>query len=702
MVGLPQFAGWSQVSTAQTEHAELVCTFAVAGDHAGNVGRDLTELIEQSNISSSQQLHQLFSQLIEQAEQMDCRLAIVGGLFTPDTMTFGAIRGGVFLKRTDRTGLLLTAHDEIKLIEGKRQSGDIVVLATQQAADFINEVEQKFLRGFDTDSVVTSIIPGLHSLADSSLASLAFVSGGEYRQFSPENESQSMVSMALDGEPDQTEPTSKIGQPSRLDAESTVTGTETSEELNPILAAAAVTTPTIVAVQTQTDQAASFAKSRQTPVSGRIYGLLRTAKNGVVDLMKRIKIKAIATRFLSILQTIIKLIVRLGQKIVVLLMPGRFDRAVYVGSYSSRRVLRVAIPIMIVLLVLGGVGLYLRFQSGNQLAQAQVATTDLLKQLDQARNMVDEQPIESREQVAQVIGELEALQVQFEGQRWASGFLTEQLAAARSLYDEISGKQEFSELAVFFDLRLVDPEFVTKRVHLVENQALFLDQERKKIINLNLQTKQAQLFDLSEVPVVTDVALVSPESALVLGNGVRQLPLVADGTPTTIIEEGDSNRQTTLIEAFASYVYVLNPEKRNIYRYSRQESGFSEPIGWVSGSARFSYDQVTSWSIDGDIWIATREGKVHKLSSGTEQNFNIVGLSEPITGSIMLFTHDALANVYLLEADQQRLIVLNKQGEFLKQVKSTSLASTTALFVSEERQTAYATSGSIVYEINLE
>jgi hypothetical protein len=189
---------------------------------------------------------------------------------------------------------------------------------------------------------------------------------------------------------------------------------------------------------------------------------------------------------------------------------------------------------------------------------------------------------------------------------------------------------------------------------------------------------------------------------------VSQLPLRANLTeiderginPETVIDEGDSNRAAELLETYAGYIYVLNPERREIYRYAQQEAGYSDPIGWVSGAVSFDYQDVSSWAIDGEIWVATQQGGLHRLASGAEQELTVTGLDQPFTSSLKIFTDENLEELYVLEPNQERLVVLNKEGQFLRELRSASLATTTDLFVSESGQ-VFTVSGSIIYALEL-
>jgi len=79
----------------------------------------------------------------------------------------------------------------------------------------------------------------------------------------------------------------------------------------------------------------------------------------------------------------------------------------------------------------------------------------------------------------------------------------------------------------------------------------------------------------------------------------------------------------------------------------------------------------------------------------------VTGLENPFSQSLQLFTNEDLENLYILESNANRLVVLTKEGEFLKEITSTSLSSTTALFVNEEMSKAFAVSGSIVYAMDI-
>jgi hypothetical protein len=684
VVGLPQFSGWSQVASSNFNSSQLVCAFSISGDHAGNIGRDLTEKILQAQVNSSQELHNFITDLITQMEQLDVKLQIAGGVFKSERAILGTAGGHVFLKRSERTGTLLSSVDEVKIIEGKRVAGDTVVLSTHQASDFLNEIELKFTSGFDTDSVVTSIIPGLHGLDDSSLASIAFVTGGS--EFKEEE--------TLESVPDD----SKVEAEPEAEPEE-VTPIATTEQLLNI-------PPALKLRGAGKNRTADLSKLGQVPstsssskmVSNIWQKLIKLVKTVVVQL-KKINWHAALSSLVWFFSRIKTFLIRVARSIIVLFRKIT-ARDIYLKSQSPRQLVRVILPIAASIVVIGGLIGFRLYKSKQQLKATNLILKPIATQFLSAKELISSDPILARETIGQVITQLEQLEKDFQDQKKSRQLVETKLTQAREFYDQISGQEEFGQLEIFYDLRLIDSEFLVSKVDATDKRAAFLDDGKKQLVVVNLENKQAQKIESGEVGRLIDVELTDTK-VTALSEGVKQLDLDEDQGLTEIIAEGDSNKAATLIENFATYIYVLNPEKRNIYRYSAQEEGYSDPIGWVSGAAGFDYSQVSSWAIDGDMWITTREGGLHKLAFGREQEFKITGLAEPFSGSLQVFTHEDLDDLYILEPTNHRLVILTKEGEFLKEIKSKSLASTTTLFVSKELSKAFAVSGSIVYAMGI-
>jgi len=360
---------------------------------------------------------------------------------------------------------------------------------------------------------------------------------------------------------------------------------------------------------------------------------------------------------------------------------------------------RALLIVGVLLAALGTVmGFWWWYNSSQTAVQTELAPLE--ERLAAAQQVVEDDPLAARQAAAQVVAELEVLVSTKGKQRLIGSRYTQALAQAQVVLTTLSGKVAIVELPVFYDLRLVQSEMVTTTSHLSDKKGVFIDAEKKQVVVLDLTSKQVQLHSLTELPKI-QATTVTDDALFLLGEGLWQLRLTDNTQLQAITLVGDSNRAGTLLGSFGSYRYVLNPEKRNVFRYTQTADGVSEPIGWITDPLPVGYETVASLAIDGDIWFGTTSGELLRYASGKRQTVTLSGLEEAFTSSLLLATTAESPHLYVLEAGKQRLVILSKMGTFLREVRSPSLATVTSFFVDEAGGFAYLTSGSTVYQIAL-
>nr|MBP7842852.1 hypothetical protein [Candidatus Woesebacteria bacterium] len=180
VVGLPQFTGWSQVAESTVSvSARLIVVYAISGKHAGNVGRDINEKVSEYYFHDVEQLHEFLQQLVSYAHTNECKIYFSCVVLGKNKSIFATYGGSIFLKRGEKSGRILLSDYDVKIIEGNYVAEDVYVLTTLQADQFLSEIQLKFAQGYDTDIIITSVVPGLHAQSDSSLSALVFITKDE-------------------------------------------------------------------------------------------------------------------------------------------------------------------------------------------------------------------------------------------------------------------------------------------------------------------------------------------------------------------------------------------------------------------------------------------------------------------------------------------------------------------------------------------
>jgi len=678
VIGLPQVTGWSQV--VENPHAapnRLIFSFALAGEQAGNLGRDISEEVVQFVPQTLEEAYNFLENLEKKYQQPEAELYFAAGIFLRDQVAFAVKGGSVLLRRDGKVGPIVHSDGAFKLVTGKYLTDDVIVLATKQAVSFFNEIELKFKTGFDTDTIITSIVPGLHSQGDSSLSALAFIIPSEIEYEAESEADEALLEVSLETDADET----------AVVLEGSGNGGVAPPQISPDDVGA----PSVAAVE-------ELGLNEPPPPQPKSNLVLQKSGQFLTHSTKLLKIIA-------------KALVLVGGALAGKLRNINWSRLnprnfraghQYLGQRPSAKMLKIAAAALILLIVIAG-GWYLHSQRIN--AAREEVRLLLLPQaatLESARSLAAQNPVGSRELVAVSIRELEVMrnEHQDDGNDIFVEEIEKQLIAARALYEEISGREEFAELSIFYDLRLVKHDFVVTQAAALENVAALVDSGQNQLVILNLETKQPHVVTLGDIGSIQDVK-VRGEDVLILADGIYSVPINGSEVQE-LIAVGDSNREGEMLGVYDRYVYVFNPGRRNIYRYAGNNDGsFSDPIGWMQAARGLVYEDVASWAIDGDIWMATSTGEVRRFASGRDVEFVINGLTDGFNSSLRLATSAGLESIYVLEPEAHRLVVVAKSGDFLREVKSSSLASANHLIVSESLGKAFAVSGSLLFEINL-
>lgn len=165
--------------------------------------------------------------------------------------------------------------------------------------------------------------------------------------------------------------------------------------------------------------------------------------------------------------------------------------------------------------------------------------------------------------------------------------------------------------------------------------------------------------------------------------------------------EGDSDRDAQFVESYQNFLYLLNPEKRNIYRYTLTNGELSEAIGWLVDKQNINFSTVSDMSIDGDLWLGFKDGKIMKFSRGYQVDFALTGLEQLPTDLVKIASQENSDKIVFLDKSNNRLIVSTKEGQLISEIKSNELAGVSDITLANDGQSCFALSGSVIYQIQI-
>ncbi|NOZ05597.1 MAG: hypothetical protein GXP41_04495 [Chloroflexi bacterium] len=182
-----------------------------------------------------------------------------------------------------------------------------------------------------------------------------------------------------------------------------------------------------------------------------------------------------------------------------------------------------------------------------------------------------------------------------------------------------------------------------------------------------------------------DIAWVEP------GNGRTDagiLVLTKDGHLFEVTKDGQTRQDTIVqtdtwkdvkrIDTFVGNFYALDAGAAQIYKYAPTPEGSYTlpPEAWIQ-TGQEATGPLVDMAIDGNIFLLTADGIVSKFTAGEKQDFPMSDLEKPMTSTKSIFADPDGRFVYVGDPTEQRIVVFDKEGQFVRQLRTKDGEGTT-------------------------
>ena len=146
-------------------------------------------------------------------------------------------------------------------------------------------------------------------------------------------------------------------------------------------------------------------------------------------------------------------------------------------------------------------------------------------------------------------------------------------------------------------------------------------------------------------------------------------------------------------------VYTLDPANNQIFKHSQTQTGFDKGVAWLKEGGIDLKDAV-SMAIDGDMFVLKQNGEIVKLTAGRKADFTISGLEPKLDKPLAIWTYNNLANIYILEPTNKRIVILDKTGKLIGQYTAVEWQNPGGMIVDEVKKTVYVLDNNKIYRFN--
>ncbi|MDD4607030.1 MAG: hypothetical protein PHS07_01645 [Patescibacteria group bacterium] len=148
---------------------------------------------------------------------------------------------------------------------------------------------------------------------------------------------------------------------------------------------------------------------------------------------------------------------------------------------------------------------------------------------------------------------------------------------------------------------------------------------------------------------------------------------------------------------YQNKIYLLDPGQKQIFKFYKTDTGYGNGQAWLKDDIDLS--TAVSLAIDGAIYILNNQNQIIKIYTGQIENNFKTNIKPDLIQATKIYTQENWNNIYLLDPDSQRLIVLDKAGRLKKQYTSNKFDNLKDFAVDEKNNKIYLLNGSKIYQI---
>jgi hypothetical protein len=255
---------------------------------------------------------------------------------------------------------------------------------------------------------------------------------------------------------------------------------------------------------------------------------------------------------------------------------------------------------------------------------------------------------------------------------------------------------------LFFDAGLMKKDGKISSIGFEDTIMGIADQVTKTVYAVDVTSKNAQVLGGGATYTGLSYVAIHGTNVYVLTDaGVNQVRLTDKETTVNVVKKDPQWGSISSLVSYGGNLYLLDREKSRIWKYVSTDTGFSETREYLNPDTLPDLGRATSMAIDGSVWIGTADGKIMKFTQGKPDTFVPQGVDPAFGQNLTVYTSDTTANLYVLDGQNKRVVVLAKDGTYIAQYAWQDSIIPTQLAVSEAQKKIYLLASGQLYAITL-
>lgn len=320
------------------------------------------------------------------------------------------------------------------------------------------------------------------------------------------------------------------------------------------------------------------------------------------------------------------------------------------------------------------------------------AIIEAQKQYDEGMALIELNAVKSKERLIAAKNALEAVKAGITNKTKEGRQAIELLANIEQNLTRVM-QINYIEPELFYDASLIKTGSTMDEIAIFENQIAALDKNGKSVIKVALDTKKGEVAGGgSDIPDGQKMSMYGNVIYALTGTGVQAINTKESKLRKDVIKKTEEWSIIQSMTSFGGNVYLLDTGKSRIWKYVSTDkvatgsaNGFSTIKEYLNPDTLPDLSSAISMAIDGSVWLGTNTGKIMRFTQGKENSYNYKGVEPAFGKNLIVYTSDELTYLYVLDKDNKRVVVLEKDGGmYIAQFAWKTALSPTNLVVTEK------------------
>lgn len=329
------------------------------------------------------------------------------------------------------------------------------------------------------------------------------------------------------------------------------------------------------------------------------------------------------------------------------------------------------------------------------------AVVDARHNLDEGVALLSLNPVKGRERLTTAKQLLDPLTKSVSSRSKEGREITDLL---RQVNDNLRQSMQITSITpeLFFDGALVKKGATISYIGLEGTTMGLIDTATQTVIVLDVTSKKATVLGGGATYAGMSFPAVHGDAMYILtDSGIHKVGLTDKQTQQSVVKPNPEWGRVAALDSFGGNLYLLDTQKSRIWKYIATETGFSELKEYLNPDTLPDLSQANSLAIDGSVWLGSINGTLWKFTGGKEDTFIPKGVDPAFGKNLIIYTSDTVNNLYVLDSDNKRVVVLQKDGTYLAQYVWTDAIIPNQLAVSESEKKIYLLAAGKLYAIGL-